>query len=99
MSSLAEMGAGVDGNLRMEIDDAVSNLKAALKGEDAQRIRQLTQVLTDASHKMAQSIYQQPGDGSTAAGPQAGGRGSRGSARPDAANDDDVVDAEFQEVA
>ena len=94
--SLAEMGANVDGSVRMEIDDAIRNLKHAIKGEDADQIRQLTEVLTRASHKLAESMYGQsqagaaPGGAAnqTGGGPQAG--------RPD---DDDVVDADFKEVA
>jgi len=91
--SLADMGANVDGSLRMEIDDAVSQLKQAIKSDDAARIRQLTEVLTRASHKLAESMYRQQSGGQ----PGQDGRGSG----PRAANpnDDDVVDADFQEVA
>jgi len=94
--SLNEMGANVDGSVRMEIDDAISNLKNALKGEDATQIRQLTEVLTRASHKLAESMYQQQG-GPPAGGPQPGQAGA-GNART-GQGDDDVVDAEYQEVA
>ena len=95
--SMADMGGDIDGNLRMEIDDALANLKRALKGEDADEIRKLTDVLTRASHKLAESLYR-PQDGST-------GDTSRpdqnvnGHARSGAPVDDDVVDADFQEVA
>jgi len=91
--SLAEMGANLDGGLRMEIDDAVSQLKEALKGDDAERIRQLTEVLTRAAHKLAESMYRQPG------GSQSGNDDGGNRARAANPNDDDVVDADFQEVA
>jgi len=91
--SLAEMGANVDGDLRMEIADAVSQLKEALKGADAARIRQLTEVLTRASHKLAESMYRQPGGGQP--GNDDGDRPTRAAGPAD----DDVVDADFQEVA
>jgi len=91
--TLGEMGAQVDGNVRMEIDDAISNLKNALKGDDAAQIRQLTEVLTRASHKLAESMYRQQG------GPQAGQPGGGQSRASSASSDDDVVDADFQEVA
>ena len=91
--SLAEMGAKVDGNLRMEIDDAVRQLKETLKGDDVERIRKLTEVLTRASHKLAESVYQQQG------GTRAGADGGGSRARSTGAPDDDVVDADFQEVA
>lgn len=95
--TLNEMGAAVDGGLRMEIDEAIANLKRALKGDDAAAIRQSTEVLTRVSHRMAESAYSQPG-GPRGNGPQAGS-GGNGDARARATGDDDVVDAEFQEVA
>ena len=96
--TLDERGADVDGGVRMEIDGAIGNLKNALKGDDAAQIRQLTEVLTRASHKLAESMYQQQG-GPHGDGPQAGqtGGGSAGDGR--SSKDDDVVDAEYEEVA
>jgi len=94
--TLKEMGANVDGGVRMEIDDAISNLKQALKGDDASAIRQLTDVLTRASHKLAESMYQQPGD-PQGGGPQTG-QDASGQASANAPGDD-VVDAEYEEVA
>jgi molecular chaperone DnaK len=89
--TMAEMGANVDGSVRMEIDDAVTNLKNSLKGDDVSQIRTLTEVLTQASHKMAQGMYGQQGQ------PQ-GENVHPGQARA-SKPDDDVVDADFQEVA
>ena len=95
--TLKEMGAAVDGGVRMEIDDAMSNLKRTLKGDDAEAIRQTTEVLTRASHKLAESMYRQQA-GPHGGGAQAGQGGSRRTgAKPP--GDDDVVDAEYQEVA
>ncbi len=95
--SMAEMGADIDGNVRMEIDDAIANLKRAVKGDDADEIRKLTDVLTRASHKLAESVYRRQ-DGSAGheaqPDPHANGRAHSG-----AADDDDVVDADFKEVA
>jgi molecular chaperone DnaK len=90
--TLVEMGANVDGSLRMEIDDAVANLKRALKGDNTDEIRQLTDALTRAAHKLAESAYRQPGEAH-------GGAAESGRARASASGDDDVVDADFQEVA
>jgi molecular chaperone DnaK len=95
--SLNEMGANVDGSLRMEIDAAVSNLKRALNGEDAEEIRRLTEVLTRASHKLAESMYRRQGD--THGGEPQPRPGGDGRARAQAAGDEDVVDADFEEVA
>jgi molecular chaperone DnaK len=94
--TLKEMGANVEAGVRMEIDDAMSNLKRALKGEDAAEIRQTTDVLTRASHRLAEAMYRRPGS-PPGGGTQPGQPGS-GHARSQA-SDDDVVDADFQEVA
>jgi molecular chaperone DnaK len=93
--TLNEMGAAVDPGLRMEIDDAVSTLRRVLKGDNTDEIRQATEVLTRASHRMAESAYRQPG-GPHGEGPQPG---QAANARATAPADDDVVDADFQEVA
>ena len=96
--TLNEMGVNVDGSVRMEIDDAISNLKNALKGDDAAQIRQLTEVLTRASHKLAESMYQQQG-APHAGGPQPGQPGANNTRAGQASTNDDVVDAEYEEVA
>jgi molecular chaperone DnaK len=95
--SINELGSKIDGNTRMAIEDAVSNLKRAIKGDDAKEIGKLTEVLNQASHRMAQSAYRQDrpqgqpySENTYGAGP------NRSSA---AAADDDVVDADFEEVA
>jgi molecular chaperone DnaK len=95
--TLQEMGAKVDGSVRMEIDDAVTNLKRALKGDNAAEIRQLTEVLTRASHKLAESMYRQQAD-SQGSGPHTNPNGNT-NARAKANGDDDVVDADYEEVA
>ena len=94
--SLNEMGGNVDGGVRMEIDDAISNLKNALKGEDAAQIRQLTEVLTlvrpTSWPSPCISSRQVPSRG------QAAGNNARTGAGQASANED-VVDAEYEEVA
>ena len=95
--SMTEMGAAIDGSLRMEIDDAIANLKRALKGDDADEIRKLTDVLTRASHKLAESAYRRQ-DGSTGHESQAE-QHVNSRAHGGGKDDDDVVDADFKEVA
>ena len=57
----------------------------------------MTEELTQASHKLAEAIYQQASQaGAEAGGPDAaGGDPAQGQA---AAEDEDVVDADFEEV-
>lgn len=88
--SLSETGQAVDPAVKAEIETAVAGLKQVKESEDADLIRQKTEELTQAAHKLAQNMYQQ----------NAQGQGPAGTAQPGAQNkNDDVVDAEYQEVA
>ena len=95
--SLNELGAKIDPAVRLEVEDAVRTLKSAIPGEDAAEIKRQTERLTQVSHKLAQSMYQQsaasqaqhPGNTAWASTGNAGTR----------SDDDDVVDAEYREVA
>jgi molecular chaperone DnaK len=84
--ALAEHGAKVGEPERKAIEDALADLKEALKGEDAEGIKAKTNTLAQASMKLGEAMYQQ----------QAESDAARDAAK-DAAQDD-VVDAEFTEV-
>ena len=72
-----------------------------MEGEDTEEIKRLSEELTQASHKLAEAMYQQA---SQAGGQQAeaGGPGGTSSESADQAgpsqNEEDVVDADFEEV-
>ncbi|ETR77729.1 molecular chaperone DnaK [Afipia sp. P52-10] len=83
--ALAEHGSKVDESDRRAIEDAVSDLKEALKGEDAEAIKAKTNTLAQVSMKLGEAMYKQQ---------QAE---AEGAAAADAKKDD-VVDAEFTEV-
>jgi len=89
--SLAEMGDKVGADEKQAIETAIADLKEALKGDDKDAIEAKTQVLAEASGKLAERMYQQQGgaEGATA---------DAGAGTESAAADDDVVDAEFEEV-
>jgi molecular chaperone DnaK len=80
--ALAEHGSKVEESERRAIEDAVSDLKEALKGEDAEAIKTKTNTLAQASMKLGEAMYKQQAESDAA---------------KDAAKDD-VVDAEFTEV-
>src|SRR5213083_1562684 len=83
--ALAEHGSKIEESERGAIEDAVSDLKEALKGEDAEAIKAKTNTLAQASMKLGEAMYKQQ---------QAEAEG----AADGAAKKDDVVDAEFTEV-
>jgi molecular chaperone DnaK len=80
--ALAEHGSKVAESERRAIEDAVSDLKEALKGDDAEAIRAKTNTLAQTSMKLGEAMYKQQAESDAA---------------KDAAKDD-VVDAEFTEV-
>jgi molecular chaperone DnaK len=80
--ALAEHGSKVEDAERRAIEDAVSDLKEALKGDDAEAIKAKTNTLAQASMKLGEAMYKQQAEADAA---------------KDAAKDD-VVDAEFTEV-
>ncbi len=93
--TMNEQGDRVDRATRAEVEDAVNGLKRAMENEDTAEIRRLTEVLTQASHKLAASMYEQ----ASQAGAQHGGAGPEGTGPyGSSGSDEDVVDAEYREV-
>jgi molecular chaperone DnaK len=81
--TLKEHGGKLDEGDRKVVDDALEELKEALKGDDVDLIRSKTEALLSASQKFAEVLYQRA---------QAEGGSTENGAAP--AGDDDVVDAE-----
>ena len=94
--SLNELTDKIDEGSRTDIEDAVKNLKRAMEGEDTDKIKRLTEVLTRASHKMAASVYQKD---SGSKDPLHGYTAENKWQSTSSGSDDDVVDADYQEVA
>jgi molecular chaperone DnaK len=82
--ALTEHGSKVSEADRAAIEDAIADLKEALKGDDSEVIQAKTNALATASMKLGEAIYNQQQSG-------AAGEGA-------ADKQDDVVDAEFTEV-
>jgi molecular chaperone DnaK len=84
--TLAEMGEKATQEDRLAIENAISDLKKALDGDEKEQIETKTAALGEASGTLAQKLYAEQ-----AAQGEKGGDGA-------ATADDDVVDAEFEEV-
>nr|VFJ60360.1 MAG: molecular chaperone DnaK [Candidatus Kentron sp. FW] len=96
--TLKDLGDKVEESEKQAIDSAVNDLQETMKGEDKEAIEAKINALGELSGKLAERLYQQNADGAgagpqDAGGEQAGDAGS-GGAKPD----EDVVDAEFEEV-
>jgi len=87
--ALAEHGSKVGEGERTAIENAMADLKEALKGDDAEAIAAKTNALAQASMKLGEAMYKQ-------AESQGGGDGDAGAG--DGGAKEDVVDAEFTEV-
>jgi len=86
---LTEQGDGVDAAEKEAIEKAIADLEEAIKGDSKEAIDEKSQALATASQKLAEKAYaQQPGA-------DAGAAEQLGSSQ---ATDDDIVDAEFEEV-
>jgi len=84
--TLAEAGEKASAEDRMAIENAVADLKTALAGDDKDAIETKTAALGEASGGLAQKMYAE----------QAADAGADGAGGAKA--EDDVVDAEFEEV-
>ena len=90
--TLNEFGSKVDAGTRAEIESATNDLKQALKGENISEIKRRSEQLRQASHKLAEGMYSQQNAGP---GPTPGSGTAQ--SQP-SATEDDVVDAEYEEV-
>ena len=100
--SMKDMGDKVDGATRSQVEAAMSPLKKAIDGDDIEQIKRLTDQLMQASHKIAEAMYQKAsqsgGDPNGGAAGSPGGTGSESHSSSTKPADDDVVDADFEEV-
>jgi molecular chaperone DnaK len=84
--SLSDYGTKVAQSDKSAIEAAISALRAALEGDDAQTIKTRTNELAQAAMKLGEAMYKSQG----AAGP--GAESSQSESK------DDVIDADFKEV-
>ena len=92
--SIKELGDKVDDETKGKVEAASAALKTAIEGEDTEEIKRLSEELTNVSHKLAEAMYQQ----ASAAGQQADPAAESAEQAGGAAPDEDVVDADFEEV-
>ena len=86
--TLEESADKVEENEKTQIEEAITSLEEAMKGEDKQEIEDKTKALAEASSSLAQRLYaEQQQNAST----DSGGQESESA-------DDSAVDADFEEV-
>ncbi|QFU03281.1 Chaperone protein DnaK [Halomonas sp. THAF5a] len=87
--TLEEAGDKATDEEKQAIESAASELEEAIKGDDQEDIQAKLDKLTEASGTLAQKMYAEQGDAA-----QQAGEAGEGAAK----QDDDVVDAEYEEV-
>jgi len=93
---IRELGDKIDSATIAKVEGALNDLKRVIESEDTAQIKRLTEVLRQASHKLAASMYQQ----SSPSGAHQGESATESTWDPASpGSDEDVVDAEYQEVA
>ncbi len=92
--SIKELGDKVDSDTKSKVEESIAALRKAMEGEDAEEIKRVSEELTQASHKLAEAMYQQASQNEQ----QAGAESTEQAAGGAGAADEDVVDADFEEV-
>jgi molecular chaperone DnaK len=94
--ALREVGDKVPANVKSEVEEGTSKLRALLQGEDMEAIRKATDELGQTIQKIGASVYQQPDANPTAGQP--GGDSTTGGQQSTGGPDGDVVDGEYKNV-
>jgi molecular chaperone DnaK len=87
--SIEELGDKVEEQEKTDVEAAIADVEEALKGDSKEAIDEKTTKLTEVAGKLAERVYQQSAEEG-----QAEAGATEGSSEPQ----DDVVDAEFEEV-
>lgn len=91
--SLKDLGDGVDADTKANVEALIKDLRDVMTSDNVTEIKRISEELTQASHKLAEAMYKK----ASAENPEGADMGGddAGSA---AGGDDDVVDADFEEV-
>ncbi|HOC93387.1 MAG TPA: molecular chaperone DnaK [bacterium] len=101
--SFKEYGDKLTPEVKNEIEAALKKAKDALEKTDIDEIKKTSEALMQASHKMAQVMYEQAAASQGGADAGAGAGPGAGQSGPSAqggsgGGDDDVVDAEYKDI-
>ncbi|MGD8303190.1 MAG: Hsp70 family protein, partial [Desulfobacterales bacterium] len=96
--TLRDLGDKVDSGLKAEVDQAIADLKREIEGENSAEIKRLTEALSQVSHKLAASAYQQASPGGYTQETNSAGDHNSSGGSSSGVEDEEVVDAEYEEV-
>lgn len=97
--NVKEFGDKIDAAEKARIEDAIARVRKAIEGDDINAIKSAQEELTNASHKLAEAMYAKASASQAGAGAGAGAHGGPSGEQPGAGKkDEDVVDADFEDV-
>jgi molecular chaperone DnaK len=97
--NVKEFGDKVDAAEKTKIEEAIAKTKKALEGDDIEAIKKAQDELMTVSHKLAEAMYAKTAGGQGGPGADAGAQQQAGGQQQTSSKkNDDVVDADFEEV-
>ena len=96
--NIKEFGDKIGSDEKTRIEEAIAKVKKTIEGDDLDAIKAAQEELTTASHKLAEAMYAQSTQQQAGTGPGAGAGADAGAQTGGGKKDDDVVDADFEEV-
>ncbi len=99
--AVEDAGDKVDAATRERVESTMANLKKAMESDDVGEIKRLNEELTHAVHALSKTMYQGNAQEQAYADPGACGGNCGGGAEHHhhGSDNDDVIDAEYKEVA
>jgi len=97
--NVKEFGDKVDAAEKTKIEEAITKTKKALEGDDIEAIKKAQDELMNVSHKLAEAMYAKTAGGQGGPGADGGAQQHSGDQQQASGKkNDDVVDADFEEV-
>ena len=90
--TLRDLGDKVDSGTRGDLEAKINDARDAIKTDDVTRMRRTLEALQQASMKLGEAVYAQPGGPAAGSGPAGNGSGAA------ASGEEDVVEGEFREA-
>ena len=96
--NLTEHGDKIPADDKAKITDALAAMKTAMEGDDLDAMKSAMEILTTASHKLAEEMYKQTAAEAATSGATSDDTGTADETESKSTQDEKVVDAEFEEV-
>lgn len=97
--TLKDNGDKVPGDLKAELESAITTAKEKLKSEDVNVLKEAKTEFESKLHKLTENIYKNAGAGASSTDAQNADPQRQGGSSSETKADDDVVDAEYEDNA